>query len=102
MKEAEAIRAARMERVERVLAPICKKYGVTRDEVLGRGRATLIVRARHELMTDLWCEGLACAEIARILKRDHTTVMYAVQSVVGLETYRLASRRRAGGASSAA
>lgn len=90
----DAVRSARMQRVEDALVPICGRFNVTRAEVLGRGQSAIVSRARHELMAQLWRSGLAAAEVARILERDHTTVLVGIQRVVGPDEYRAELKRR--------
>lgn len=84
---AEAIRAARRQRMERLLVPICERHGVTPEEVLGRRRTGSIRLARAELMTELWRSGVPLAEIGRMFGRDHTTVISNVRGLLGEEAY---------------
>jgi len=65
---------AYVERVER-------RHGVHARAMLGPRRTRSIMAARTELYVLLaHTEGLAFAEIGRVLGRDHTTIMSAVHS----------------------
>lgn len=87
-EEKKAIRAARMARIDRMLVGICERHGVTKNEVLGRGRTAIVASARNELMAQLWRSGVPLAEIGRLLDRDHTTVLAGVRRALGVDEYR--------------
>jgi chromosomal replication initiator protein len=59
---------------------MCDKFGVSYDEICGKGRARAIVRARQIMMTALKsATKLSLAEIGRVVgDRDHATVLYAI------------------------
>jgi chromosomal replication initiation ATPase DnaA len=95
----ETIMAARMARCERILDAVADRHGVTTKEILGRSRTAPVAAARHVVEAELFQSGMACAEIGRILGRDHTSVQHGVQRVLGMEAYKaeLASRRQSRG-----
>jgi chromosomal replication initiation ATPase DnaA len=60
---------------------VCGRRGVTRDELCGRGRSRAVAAARHELW---WLirhhpdRRYSYSEIARLVCRDHVTVLQGV------------------------
>jgi len=60
---------------------VCARRGVTRDELCGRGRTQAVAAARHELW---WLirnhpdRRYSYCEIARLVCRDHATVLQGV------------------------
>ncbi len=60
---------------------VCVHRGVTRDEICGSQRTKAATAARHELW---WLirhhpeRAYSYAEIARIVRRDHTSVRYGI------------------------
>jgi len=66
-----------------VLDEICARRGVLVHEVCGRARSLSVVRARHELwwtIRNLPGRHYSYPEIARLFRRDHTTVRYGIES----------------------
>lgn len=58
-------------------------FGVTPDDVLSRRRSHSVSLARHAFVAALVIETEASySEIARRVERDHTTVMYAMQTAI--------------------
>ena len=68
--------------VENVISKVCKKYGLSEDDIKGRKKTKEIAMARHiciyiiRKLTDL-----SLPAIGRILNRDHTTVMSSLQVI---------------------
>ncbi len=68
--------------VENIISKVCKKYGLSEDDIKGRKKTKEIAMARHiciyiiRKMTDL-----SLPAIGRILGRDHTTVMSSLQVI---------------------
>ena len=68
--------------VEHVIAQVCKKYGLSEEDIKGRKKTKEIAMARHiciyiiRKLTDL-----SLPAIGRILGRDHTTVMSSLQVI---------------------
>lgn len=66
--------------VQEILAEVAKKYGVTVLELVGDRRDRMIVRARQEAMWRCSKEtGKSGAAIARLMRRDHTSVIAGVR-----------------------
>jgi chromosomal replication initiation ATPase DnaA len=60
---------------------VCAHRGVTRDELCGRSRTRAVAAARHELWWLMRHHPDRCysySEIARIVGRDHATVLHGV------------------------
>jgi chromosomal replication initiation ATPase DnaA len=60
---------------------VCDHRGVTRHELCGRGRSRAVAAARHELWWLMRHHPDRCysySEIARIVGRDHATVLHGV------------------------
>lgn len=82
---------------------ITEATGVDAPTMLSRDRSPDASNARQHLMVALWRdEGLSVAEVAAVLGRDHTTVMYGLRRLVPREAYvtemraRMAARGRLG------
>ncbi len=64
-----------------IVDAVCDQRGVTRDELCGRGRSHAVAAARHELWWLMRHHPDRCysySEIARIVGRDHATVLHGV------------------------
>ena len=64
---------------ERYLADIgliALRHGVTREDVLGRSRVGRIVEARQHCYWHFRERGRTFPEIARIMRRDHSSVIH--------------------------
>jgi chromosomal replication initiation ATPase DnaA len=62
---------------------VCKRRGVTLDELCGRARSQAISRARHEVWWRIRHHperAYSYPEIARIFARDHTTIMAGISA----------------------
>jgi chromosomal replication initiation ATPase DnaA len=60
---------------------VCKRRGVTLDEVCGRARSKAIARARQEVWWRIRHHPereYSYPEIARLFARDHTTIMAGI------------------------
>lgn len=62
---------------------VAARHGVNVDDLLGRARNPLLVRARDALCGSLHGSGVGYADIGRLLDRDHTTIMDAVRRDLG-------------------
>lgn len=71
------------ERFRVAIAAAAEVFGVESSDILGPRRSHEIAMARHVAVAALKIETAAsCSEIGRRVKRDHTTVLYAVQTAV--------------------
>ena len=64
-----------------LLCILAMKRGCTLTQVLGRSREQNIANVRQRMMHRLWCDGWAKSDIARLFRRDHTTVGYAIRKL---------------------
>jgi len=72
--------------INRILLVAAAAYGVTQDDIIGRGRTRHVSRARHVAM---WLARqltvMSYEAIGAVLGgRDHTTVLYAVRKIEAL------------------
>lgn len=56
-----------------------RRFGVAPQEILGPFRDQRIVVARHAAFSELRDAGLTLPRIAKVMNRDHTTVMYGIR-----------------------
>jgi chromosomal replication initiation ATPase DnaA len=63
----------------KTLAEVCHHYDVHPDDVTGDERTPTIAFARFHWFFELRDRGLSYPEIARLVQRDHTTVMSGVR-----------------------
>lgn len=67
---------------EKVIELIAKEYHVSINNIMGTGRSLKHVRPRHMIMNILKRDlGFSFTHIAEIFKRNHSTVIHAVNSV---------------------
>jgi chromosomal replication initiation ATPase DnaA len=62
---------------------VCRRRGVTREELCGRGRTQAVVRARQELWWQLRQHPerhYSLCEIGRLFGRDHSTVLHGIDA----------------------
>ena len=62
--------------VNSVVDRVAADYGVTRDCIFGNSRKKDVCHARHEVMWALREMGFSYPRIARVLGRDHTTIIH--------------------------
>lgn len=69
-----------------VIEIVCKYYSIAKKNLLGKSRARPWARPRQILMYLLRIElGLPLEEVGKIVERDHTTVMHAVEKINDLK-----------------
>lgn len=72
----------RMSHATQFIKDVCDFYGLSKSEVVGKRRLRHIVKARYIAIylirkrTDL-----TLTAIAHLFNRDHTTVIYAIQTI---------------------
>lgn len=70
-----------MNEINDIRRQVCAKYGITLDQMLGEKRSRYLVRARMEAILRLRYERrLGVVSIARIMNRDHTSVLHALRT----------------------
>lgn len=66
-----------LSRHQLILREVCRKHGIKAAQLIGPGRAHRYTAARREATVRLRSElGFSTLRIARIMHRDHTTVLY--------------------------
>src|ERR1700722_16031557 len=63
-----------------VMAQVARRSGVALEHILSNRRDRHVAHARHQVMHELRAIGLSLPSIGRLLRRDHTTVMYGLRS----------------------
>lgn len=58
---------------------IAELYGYTVDDILGKSKLKALVAVRRKCAVMLRDKGHTMTEIGRILRRDHTTIVHALQ-----------------------
>jgi chromosomal replication initiation ATPase DnaA len=65
-----------MQSVDEIINEVCKRWGITEEELKGKSRLNIYVKARKEVAHKLRELGLSYPSIAQILgKEDHTTII---------------------------
>jgi chromosomal replication initiation ATPase DnaA len=59
-----------------MLEEVAQRHLVTVAEMKGQSRLRPFVDARREAIWQLYRQGLAITQIARIMRRDHSTILY--------------------------
>ena len=77
-----ARRALGSRRAEELLVGICQQHDVTAFGVRGRSRLRTLTMARHHWWFKIRELGYSYPEIARIVERDHTSVLQGIRSFV--------------------
>jgi len=62
-----------------VIAAVAERHGLTSADLIGPCRNSEIVTARCAAMYELRWAGFSLPAIGRFLKKDHSTVMYALR-----------------------
>ena len=62
-----------------VIARVATEHGYSPADILGRDRHAHVVKARHSAMLEARRLGFSYPELGRAFKRDHTTVMHAIE-----------------------
>lgn len=67
---------------------ICKEFGVTLKELMGRSRTRKIAMARGQFIVDAYSQyGLMQQDIADFIKRERTIVVYWMQYAKGINKH---------------
>lgn len=80
-----------MNRIE-ILKPYSEKLGVTIDGIIGKCRNRFLADVRKVICYDLREKKLKLKDIAFILRKDHTTVVYNIQAYKDNYEYNLPFR----------
>lgn len=60
---------------------IASRHRLTIEDVLGRERWGTFVKARHECIAMFRTRGMTTTEIGRVMQRDHSTIVHALQKM---------------------
>ncbi len=60
---------------------IAELYGYTLEDILGKSKLKELVAVRRKCIVCLRGKGYSTTEIGRIMNRDHTTIVHALQKV---------------------
>ena len=60
---------------------IALRHGFTRHDVLGPCKVRPLVMARRECIAMFRARGLSTPQIGRIMQRDHSTIVHALQQM---------------------
>lgn len=60
---------------------VALQHGFTADEVLSPSRTAKLVQARQDCIVMFRERGYSTTEIGRIMRRDHTTIVHALQRI---------------------
>jgi len=74
--------------IDNIIDYICKRYEVSKTELLGKKRTLDIVRARniiHNLLNEKYKMNLS--NIGRYFKQDHTTVLHSIKMKANKKRY---------------
>ena len=68
-----------------IIDHIASEYGYDRHDVVGKRRFKVLVEIRHECIKFFRERGHSTPEIGRILNRDHSTIVHALQKMAKME-----------------
>jgi chromosomal replication initiator protein len=60
---------------------IAELYGYTLEDILGKSKLKALVEVRRKCIVWLRGKGYSTTEIGRIMNRDHSTIVHALQKV---------------------
>lgn len=60
---------------------IALRHGFTRYDILGPNKHKTLVRARQDCIAMFRKRGMSTTEIGRIMQRDHSTIVHALQKI---------------------
>ena len=64
---------------------IAKEYDYTVEDVLGKSKLKALVAVRRKCVVMLRSKGYSTTEIGRIMQRDHSTIVHALQKMAKME-----------------
>lgn len=67
-------------RVRQAIRDAASATGISTADILGRSRLRTIVHARQLAMHMAHEAGAPCTQIARVFKRDHSTIIHGVRA----------------------
>lgn len=79
-----------------IVPDVCKTFGISREEFYARRRTPELIEARCAAIWALRNAGMSTKAIARMVKRDHTTICYWLHPEWRERKREVMRRRRAG------
>ncbi|HPI31110.1 MAG TPA: helix-turn-helix domain-containing protein [Bacteroidales bacterium] len=73
--------------VDYIIARVCEKFGMTREQLTARTRKREIAEPRQVAMYILRGLGLSYAQVGSIFNKDHATAVYAKKHIENMLTY---------------
>lgn len=64
-----------------IIPHVCRKHGITPDELLGNRRFPHLVEARREVIKHMLARDYSLPRIGRALRRDHSTIAHHVKAI---------------------
>lgn len=64
-----------------IIDSIASEYGYNRDDILGPRKFKVLVEIRHHCIKVFREKGFSTTEIGRIMKRDHSSIVHALQKM---------------------
>ena len=61
------------------IGEIAYKYGFTVDDIIGKRKYKMLMKARRECVAMLRAKGLTTLQIGKIMARDHSTIVHSLQ-----------------------
>lgn len=80
LSRCDQISGSAMGAIEAIAREVSQQTGIRLGELMGPSREHPIAHARQIVMFIARREGIAYAEIARCLRRDHTTIIHGVRA----------------------
>ena len=68
-----------------IIDHIASDYGYDRHDIIGKRRFKVLVEIRHECIKFFREQGYSTPDIGRIMKRDHSTIVHALQKMAKAE-----------------
>lgn len=80
---AKGQRNAATSKAQSAIAEAARRYGVSEADVMASGKRKGATQARQWVYTRLWHSGMSLPQVARVMGRDHTTVLHGIKKTVG-------------------
>lgn len=67
------------------IGEIAESYGFTVDDMIGKRKHKMLMKARRECVAMLRAKGLSTPQIGKIMNRDHSTIVHSLQVLEALK-----------------
>ena len=81
-------------KAKQLAASIGKAADLDPEGLLGGDRSYVFSSARQELYLALWRLGYSIADVGRILRKHHTSIIHGLRKIMGDEAYEAESAAR--------